>query len=71
MDTAEAIARLIKGYDLRKAEMTSLIRQIMLGGVPDLQMGGFLVALSMKGEMILEISAAIEVLRELVSEARI
>ena len=71
MDTAEAIACLIKGYDLSKAEMKSIMRQIMLGGVPDVQIGGFLVALSMKGETILEISAAVEVLRELVSKVPI
>ena len=71
MDTAEAIACLIKGYDLTKAEMKSIMRQIMLGGVPDVQIGGFLVALGMKGETILEISAAVEVLRELVSEVPI
>jgi anthranilate phosphoribosyltransferase len=71
MDISEAIARLIKGFDLNASDMKSVMRQIMSGGACDAQIGGFLVALSIKGETITEISAAVEVLRELVSKVPI
>ena len=68
MDISEAIARLIEGFDLNASDMKSVMRQIMSGGACDAQIGGFLAALSIKGETITEISAAVEVLRELVSK---
>ena len=71
MDISEAIARLIEGFDLNASDMKSVMRQIMSGGACDAQIGGFLVALSMKGETITEISAAVEVLSELVSKVPI
>ena len=71
MDISEAIARLIKGFDLNASDMKSVMRQIMSGGACDAQIGGFLVVLSIKGETITEISAAVEVLRELVSKVPI
>ncbi len=71
MDISEAIARLIEGFDLNASDMKSVMRQIMSGGACDAQIGGFLVALSIKGETITEISAAVEVLRELVSKVPI
>ena len=71
MDVSEAIARLIAGSDLKTVEMKSIMRQIMSGRLHDAQIGGFLVALSMKGETVTEIAAAAEVLRESVSRVPI
>ncbi len=61
----EAIAQLIEHRDLDSASMTSVMRQIMTGRATAAQIGGFLVALRMKGETIDEIAAAAQVMREL------
>ena len=60
-----ALAELVAGRDLRRKQMASLVRHIMQGEATPAQIGGLLVALSMKGETVEEISAAAEVMREL------
>ena len=61
----EALERVVARMDLERAEMREVMRAIMSGECTDAQIGGFLVALRMKGESIDEITAAAEVMREL------
>ena len=61
----EALERVVARMDLERAEMRDVMRAIMSGECTDAQIGGFLVALRMKGESIDEITAAAEVMREL------
>lgn len=65
MNTQEAIQALINRKDLSKAQMTDVMQDIMTGKATDAQIGGFLVALNMKGETVEEITAAAAVMREL------
>lgn len=57
--------RLVEGKDLDAEEMRTAMRSIMLGESTPAQIGGFLVALRMKGETVAEITAAAQVMREL------
>ena len=61
----QAVDALINGENLSSEAMTTVMRQIMTGGATDAQIGGFLVALSMKGETVSELAAAAGVMREL------
>lgn len=65
MNMPEAIARVIEGGDLSKAEMNDVMRLIMTGEATDAQIGGFLVGLRIKGETVDEITGAAEIMREL------
>lgn len=65
MNIQQATGELVEGRDLSSEAMTAVMRQIMTGGASDAQIGGFLVALRMKGETIDEITAAASVMREL------
>jgi anthranilate phosphoribosyltransferase len=65
MDIQEALGRLVEPADLSGAEMRQVMQQVMSGGATGAQIGGFLVALRMKGESVEEIAAAVEVMREL------
>ncbi len=67
MDIQLAIARVIDNRHLLQNEMVAVMRQIMTGGATPAQIAGFIVALRMKGETIDEISAAVQVMRELVT----
>jgi len=60
-----AVAQLMRGEDLSPEQMDATFRQIMTGGATEAQIGGFLVALAMKGETATEIAAAAKVMREL------
>ena len=64
MSIQEALKKLIEGRDLDGGEMQSAMRGIMQGEATPAQIGGFLVALRMKGESIEEIAAAARVMRE-------
>jgi anthranilate phosphoribosyltransferase len=57
------IAKLIRGEDLTAEEMTAAFQTIMEGQATDAQIGGFLVALAIKGETVEEIAAAAQVMR--------
>ncbi|MCB1858383.1 MAG: anthranilate phosphoribosyltransferase [Gammaproteobacteria bacterium] len=67
MEMPQAIDRVINRHDLSHDEMATVMRTIMSGGATASQIGGFLVALRMKGESIVEIAAAASVMRELAS----
>ncbi len=64
MAIQDAIAKLIEGKDLTRDQMIGTMDQIMSGGATDAQIGGFLVALRVKGETVEEIAGAAEVMRE-------
>ncbi|MGV6825789.1 MAG: anthranilate phosphoribosyltransferase [bacterium] len=67
MHIQTAIAKLLERNDLDGEEMTAVMRAIMTGEATPAQIGGFLVALRMKGETVVEIAAAAGVMRELAS----
>jgi len=66
-----AIQALISGRDLEREEMTTIMQRIMGGEATPAQVGGFLVALRMKGETVEEITAAAEVMRALATPVRV
>ncbi len=64
MDFQAALNEIINGGDLPDGAMRSVMRELMSGKLSDAQIGGFLIALRMKGETVEEISAAADVMRE-------
>lgn len=67
MDIQSALQAIIEKRDLTIAEMSAVMRSIMTGAATPAQIGGFLIGLRMKGETIEEITAAAQVMRELVT----
>lgn len=67
MDIKQAIAVVVDGGDLTTAQMTEVMRVIMAGEATPAQIGGFLIALRLKGETVDEIAGAATVMRELVT----
>lgn len=67
MNIQQALGRVINHDDLNTEQMTAVMRQIMTGEATPAQIGGFLVALRMKGETLDEITGAATVMRELAS----
>lgn len=65
MNIQDALSKVVEQLDLSREEMRDVMRQIMTGQCTDAQIGGFLVALRMKSETLDEITAAVEVMREL------
>ncbi|WP_323815104.1 anthranilate phosphoribosyltransferase [Cellvibrio sp. NN19] len=65
MDIKQALTKLVARIDLSTEEMISVMRIVMTGGATPAQIGGFLVALRMKGETLDEITGAAMVMREL------
>lgn len=65
MEMNQALEKLVNQQDLSTAEMKSVMQKIMTGEATHSQIGGFLVALRMKGESIDEITGAVEVMRSL------
>lgn len=65
MNIQQALSTVVAGEDLSRADMASVMKQIMTGEATPAQIGGFLVALRMKGESVAEITGAAEVMREL------
>lgn len=61
----QAIQTLINGQSLKPAQMREVMLAIMTGKTTDAQIAGFLIALRCKGENAGEITAAVEVMREL------
>jgi anthranilate phosphoribosyltransferase len=58
-----ALARLLDGHDLTRAEAREVMGAIMTGQATPAQIGGFLVALRLKGETADEIAGAAEAMR--------
>lgn len=63
MDIRTAVARLVAHQDLSESDMESVMLQVMGGGATPAQLGGFLVALRMKGERVQEITGAARAMR--------
>ena len=71
MEIKQALNKLVARIDLTTEEMTEVMRQVMTGGCTPAQIGGFLVALRMKGETLDEITGAAKVMRELATPVTI
>ena len=59
-----ALKKLVRKEDLSDIEITSIMNEIMEGGLTDAQVSSFLTALRMKGETIEEITACVKLLQE-------
>lgn len=68
MNIKQALEATINHQDLSTEQMISVMRQIMSGEATTAQIGGFLVALRMKGESLDEIEGAAIVMRELATK---
>ena len=66
MNIQDAIGELTEGKNLRVDQMEKITHEIMLGKTSEAAIGGFLVALKMKGETIDEIVGAAETMAKLV-----
>jgi anthranilate phosphoribosyltransferase len=71
MNIQQAIKAVTERTDLSREEMRSVMEQIMTGEATPAQIGGFLIALRMKGETIDEITAAAEVMRSLAARVEV
>ena len=60
----QALAELLEGRDLSQADAREVMRSIMAGEATPGQIGGFLVALRLKGETADEIAGCAEAMRE-------
>jgi anthranilate phosphoribosyltransferase len=60
----DALAKLLDGVDLSRDETRRVMDSIMAGGATPAQIGGFLVALRLKGETADEIAGAAEAMRD-------
>lgn len=65
MPIQNAIKQILSGQSLSSDEMQVVMREIMQGQATPAQIGGFLIALRMKGETVEEIAAAAKVMRDL------
>lgn len=64
MSLREALARLVAGHDLTRAEAGAAMRDLVEGEATPAQVAGFAVALRMKGETADEIAGLAEVMRD-------
>ena len=60
----DSLARLLDGHDLSRAQARAVMSEIMRGEATQAQIGGFLVALRLKGETAEEIAGCAEAMRE-------
>ena len=65
MKIQQALEQLLSKEDLTGEQMSSIMQQVMTGEATPSQIGGFLVALRMKGETVDEVAAAASVMRSL------
>lgn len=63
MDIKEAIAHLLESRDLTEAGAEAVMEQIMTGQATPAQIGGFLIALRMKGETVEEVTGCARAMR--------
>jgi anthranilate phosphoribosyltransferase len=63
MDIREAIADLVEGKDLTETKAEAVMEQIMTGGATPAQIGGFLIALRLKGETPQEVTGFARAMR--------
>ena len=66
----DVLARLLDGHDMTRAEARSVMNEIMSGEATPAQIGGFLVALRLKGETADEIAGCAEGMRDHVVPVR-
>ena len=71
MNIQQALSQVVAGNHLSRDDMAAVMRQVMTGEATPAQIGGFLVALRMKGETIDEITGAAQVMRELATPVAI
>lgn len=71
MQMRDAINAVMRREDLSFDATHALMRQIMTGEASDAQIGGLLVGLAMKGESAVEISAAAQVMRDLMKRVEL
>lgn len=71
MDIKIAITQLMAGQSLSREAMSTVMTQIMTGEASQAQIGGFLVALTMKGETVEEITGAAQVMRKLAAPVNV
>lgn len=71
MQIQQAIGQVVDGNSLSRQDMQAVMQQIMTGECSDAQIGGFLIALRMKGENVEEITAAAQVMSSLASHVEI
>ena len=63
MTVQQALARLLDGHDLTRDEARAVMNEVMEGEATPAQIGGFLVALRLKGETADEITGCAEAMR--------
>jgi anthranilate phosphoribosyltransferase len=66
----EALARILDGHDLSRADARSVMNEVMVGEATPAQIGGLLVALRLKGETADEIAGCAEAMRDHVLAVR-
>lgn len=71
IDIKQALALLLEREDLTEQQMQSVMAQIMGGQATDAQIGAFLAALRMKGEVVEEIAGAVRVMRQLATPVKV
>jgi anthranilate phosphoribosyltransferase len=64
MDIKAALAKIASGRDLTGEEMRGTMNTIMSGGATPSQLGAFLMGMRVKGETVVEIAAAVSIMRE-------
>ena len=64
MDIKAALNKIATGRDLSGEEMRSLMNSIMSGEATPAQLGAFLMGMRVKGETVVEIAAAVSIMRE-------
>lgn len=71
MQMRDAIAAVMRREDLSFEATHAVMHQIMTGEATEAQIGGFLIGLAMKGERVEEISAAAQVMRDLMKRVHV
>ena len=71
MEIQAAIKALTERQSLTSEQMQSVMQTIMTGEATQAQIGGFLIALRMKGETVDEVAGAAQVMRELAAGVQV